>query len=205
MSWLTACILGRYKPTRLTALLIEVGDTGPASRRTFCPEWGLVLHFKGRGRGDGARRAPLSADRQDDPWEVVANRDWQVVTGSYGTTPYRPEDVKEWKWTFAGMMRKIDMSWQSPPPKDFPSRQPFTTAVFFHERRPGEGLWQIDLTNSPFKSGQGKTGAFTLRRVGSDWVLKVRLSTDDGQFGPPDSVEGQKDGYLTIELRSPAQ
>ncbi len=148
---------------------------------------------------------PVTAgpDDGDQPWDVLMGHDWQVVSGSYGTTPYRAEDIQDWKWTFAGMMRKVDMTWEAPP-KDFPSRKPFTTAVYFHDAQQTPGLWEIDLAESPFKSGQGKTGVCSLRREGANWVVKVRISTDDARFGPPDSVEGQKEGYLTVELRSPA-
>jgi hypothetical protein len=164
----------------------------------------MVFGVFGFATGCG-KPAAASAETGDEPWDVLVTHDWQVVAGSYGTTPYPANELKEWKWTFAGMMRKVDMTWEAIPPKDFPNRKTFTTAVYFHDASQSPGLWEIDLADSPFKSGQGKTGLCSLRRDSANWVLKVRISTDDARFGPPDSVEGQKDGYLTIELRSPAQ
>jgi hypothetical protein len=162
-----------------------------------------VFGLVGLAAGCG-KPAAAGPDNNDEPWDVLVGRDWQVVAGSYGTTPYRAEDLKVWKWTFAGMMRKVDMTWEGSPTKDFPSRKPFTTPVYFHDAQQAPGLWEIDLAESPFKGGQGKVGVCSLRRDGASWVFKVRISTDDARFGPPDSVEGQKDGYVTLELRSPA-
>ncbi len=163
----------------------------------------LVFGLFGLAAGCGKPATAGLNDRRD-PWDVVVGRDWQVVAGSYGKARYHPKDLKDWRWSFPGMMRKVDIIWRGSPANDFPSRKPFTTAVYFHNAQRAPGLWAIDLAESPFTSGQGTTGVCSLHRAESSWILKVRLSTDDARFGPPDSVEGQKVGYLTLELRAPA-
>ncbi len=162
---------------------------------------GVVIGALATAAGCG-KPAEAGTAAPDDPWQVL-NRDWQVVAGSYGTKPYRPDDLKDWTWTFAGMMRKTDLTWVAAPASDFPTRRTFATAVALREPRLGETLWQIDLADSPFRD-PGKSGVFVLRQEGPQWVLKMRFSTDDARFPRPDSVENQKDGYLTVELRAAA-
>src|SRR5687768_13177964 len=93
----------------------------------------VVLGFVGAAAGCG-KPAAAGVAAQDDPWQVL-NRDWRVVAASSGTTPYRPEEVKDWAWTFTGMIRKTDLIWLSPP-ADFPHEKHFATTVFLHEPRP---------------------------------------------------------------------
>lgn len=159
----------------------------------------VVVGLAGVAAGCG-KPATARDGGEDDPHQVL-NRDWQVAAAWNGTTPYQLEDVKDWTWTFGGMIGMTDLVWVAPPHADFPLGRRFATSVGLKEPGLGQALWQIDLADSPFRGGQGKAGAFALRRQGGEWVLRVRLSTRSRptrssqtlRVGPPLGREQQGD------------
>jgi hypothetical protein len=151
----------------------------------------------------GVTVRPGAAPPPDDPNDPAALRgEWRAVEGWWGRDRIPDEEVDLWRWDFGpGDPGAPRFAWRNPPAVAWPGppHPPFGTGFATRRSRSAEGLWEIDLYNSPFWMGGGTEGAYALGRRGGSEALRVRLAID-ARHPRPRTVEGYEPGYLTVAL-----